>query len=208
LIWVYLHTRADVQTGKCWPSLNTIRKTIRTNRNHALEDIRTLEAAGWLSVLRRPGTINKYVVQSPLPGVPATDTHPTKRLYPLREQPVSATGTPTEHTKNTTRNTEGAGKKSLKFDPLKVGLPFQSDRFRKTWGEFVEHRNQIKKPLTQLATSKLLAKLERWGEGTAVQSLDEAVENGWQGVFEPKGNGQSSRPSTPTKPPYVFTASE
>ena len=67
-----------------------------------------------------------------------------------------------------------------------------------SWGEWIEHRRQIKKPLTQLAADKLIAKLARMhSRGTNVIDLiDNAIASGWQGIYEPdERNGKSRRPS-------------
>ncbi|MBU6956110.1 hypothetical protein, partial [Hahella sp. HN01] len=60
--------------------------------------------------------------------------------------------------------------------------------------EFIRHRREIRKPLTPLALSKLIGKLETFrAQGHDVQSiLDESIANGWQGVFEPKGPRQTA----------------
>jgi hypothetical protein len=85
------------------------------------------------------------------------------------------------------------------FDPTKVDLPFGSEDFRQSWGDFCDHRGGLvkrgdkKAELTELAVTRLLKKCGRWGEETAIASIDITIENGWKGLFEPKGNAHGKR---------------
>jgi hypothetical protein len=75
------------------------------------------------------------------------------------------------------------------FDPSTVDLPFASDRFRQSWGDYCCHRQHIKVPLTELAVTRLLNKCRQWGEDVAIASIDATIESGkWTGLFPPKGN--------------------
>lgn len=55
--------------------------------------------------------------------------------------------------------------------------------------DFINHRKEIKKPLTQTALKALIANLEKiHAKGlNANEALLNSIANGWQGVFEPKG---------------------
>jgi hypothetical protein len=56
------------------------------------------------------------------------------------------------------------------------------------WKDYDEHRHKIAaKKWTPLAKKKALNKLSQWGPAKATEALDDAVINGWQGFFEPKG---------------------
>lgn len=65
----------------------------------------------------------------------------------------------------------------------------------KTVSDFVDHRKAVKKPMTQIALTRLIAKLDDFRtRGIDPNAcLDESIVNGWQGVFEPKG-GAAPRP--------------
>lgn len=72
-----------------------------------------------------------------------------------------------------------------KFDPLKVSIPKRVDY--KIWCDFVEMRKQIKKPLTERATSLIINKLIDFGvNGNA--SLEQSIASGWSSVFPVKQN--------------------
>jgi len=57
------------------------------------------------------------------------------------------------------------------------------------WGDFVEHRRKIKKPMTDKAAEMVATKLQRFqanGHDPRL-SLEDSIASGWTGVFEPKG---------------------
>ena len=223
-VWVYLFTRADNETSKTWPSTSTIGKALGINRNHVSAQITELTEAGWLATEHRKGTSNRYRVTAP-EGATATSATPHKGAtatsaggVPPRVQvdaePATATGPhllpprDTNSTKNSKGKKKGSKPKPVKFDAAKVGLPFQSELFRKTWGDFVASRETIKAPLTEMAATRILAKCRAWGESVAIEALDTSIESGWKGIFLPKGSRLPAKPSTPTKEPYVFKASD
>lgn len=74
---------------------------------------------------------------------------------------------------------------AVKFDPLKIELPacIPAD----VWTQWVTHRVQIKKRLTELAAKEQLAALARWhADGfDPTQIIKKSVTNGWTGLFEP-----------------------
>ena len=84
----------------------------------------------------------------------------------------------------------GAVEKSLpivKAQP-KTEFPEELDtpEFRATWAEWIAHRIEIKKPMKPLGAKKLLKSLAEGGERKAIESINQSIANGWQGVFEVK----------------------
>ena len=58
-----------------------------------------------------------------------------------------------------------------------------------SWNDFLTHRKELKKPLTPTSMKGQLKKLEKFESsfpGGANISLEQTVNNGWQGLFEPK----------------------
>lgn len=84
-------------------------------------------------------------------------------------------------------DTKTKSKKATK-DFKEIDLPSYIDK--ETWNDFVEHRRQIKKPLTELAVKRLFLDFEKWNKkGLDVNSaINQSIANGYQGVFEPKQN--------------------
>lgn len=69
----------------------------------------------------------------------------------------------------------------------------EGSRLSETLDEFADMRKKIKKPLTGKAMELIRQKLDKLAapysdkEGYMVQSLEQSILNGWQGVFEVKG---------------------
>ena len=61
---------------------------------------------------------------------------------------------------------------------------------------WVQHRKEIKKPMTPLSASRLVASLTKMGAMRAGKAIDHSIKNGWQGVYEPDKN-DDVRPSMP-----------
>ena len=70
----------------------------------------------------------------------------------------------------------------------KTEFPEELDtpEFRATWAEWIAHRIEIKKPMKPLGAKKLLKSLAEGGERKAIESINQSIANGWQGVFEVK----------------------
>lgn len=63
---------------------------------------------------------------------------------------------------------------------------FLDHDFYVAWSQFVEHRRDMKKPLSSKAAGLILKDCKKWGAKVATCALEESIKNGWQGVFEPK----------------------
>lgn len=71
----------------------------------------------------------------------------------------------------------------------------KESKFRTAWAEWVQHRKEIKKQLTELSTSKLVNKLFKLGMEKAIHEINRAIESGWQGIFPEKQQSKQTRPS-------------
>jgi hypothetical protein len=69
------------------------------------------------------------------------------------------------------------------------------DSVAQVFEEFIQHRKQLKKPMTKIAISRMISKLNKYDARTAEQMLVQSMENGWSGIFEPKekDNGKKTR---------------
>lgn len=72
-----------------------------------------------------------------------------------------------------------------KFDPINIQLPLNTDK--QDWIDFVAMRKSIKKPLSELATKKILKKLDSFGIH-AKQAIENSIVAGWSDVYMPKQN--------------------
>jgi len=87
-------------------------------------------------------------------------------------------------------NTEKVNQKEKTKTPLPAWLS------EELWNDFVEHRKQLKSPITPLAATRILKTLNQvaadYSEAEARQCLDTSIANGWLGVFPPKAQAATS----------------
>lgn len=134
------------------------------------------------------------ISDSPLTG----DRHPSHgRALPL--SPVIATPLTSETLirKESRKNQEGTsnkGSRSRPFDAGLIDLPEWLDR--DTWGRWVRDRKTRNKPITEEAAKLQVKKLgEHLAAGFTPETvIDNAIENAWQGLYEPK-----NKPRTATR---------
>jgi len=69
------------------------------------------------------------------------------------------------------------------------------DLFLKTFDEWIEYRKTVlKKPLNPFTIDRQLKKLSAWGPERAIESINNSMDNQYQGLFEPK---QKFKPGFP-----------
>jgi hypothetical protein len=74
--------------------------------------------------------------------------------------------------------------------------------FHAAWQEWQQHRREIRKPMTPVATKKQLKALEALGPDRAVIAINRSIANGWQGlVFEQKADSANA-PAKPAPAPH------
>lgn len=83
-------------------------------------------------------------------------------------------------------------KKEINTVSFLLPVELQNKITPEQWNEWQEYRNEIKKPLTQIAINKQVAFLLL--QPNPAECLNTAIMNSWQGLFEVKSNG-----STPQK---------
>jgi len=74
-------------------------------------------------------------------------------------------------------------RKAVEPPPLPASL--DSPPFRAAWDDWIRHRREIKKPLTQTQTAKQLALMARMGVDRSIAAIEHTVSMGWQGLKEP-----------------------
>jgi hypothetical protein len=74
-----------------------------------------------------------------------------------------------------------------------------SEAFGKVWNDWMQYRNERKKPLTPTTIKQQIEFLSNLNENDATQSIILSIRNGWLGIFPPSG-GNSYRSKQPTKP--------
>lgn len=95
---------------------------------------------------------------------------------------------------------KGRGKGKGDGAALDLVFPYDTPRFREVWDAWRLYRKEIKKPYrSTLSEQAALKGLERYGEDTAIQMIEQSVANSWQGIFpiNEQRNGKSTNHSHP-----------
>jgi hypothetical protein len=117
------------------------------------------------------------------PASTQESNNPPKTPY---NQLLSTDSTNTIATKKKSRQSP----KACEIDGL--ALPHPSDKFKTAWHEFLQHRREIRKPVTMLSAKKLLKVCGDMSEDDAIQSIERSIMNGWQGIFKFESKHQKS----------------
>ena len=96
--------------------------------------------------------------------------------------------------KTTTNKKTRTQKQHDRKNGMNITIPLVLDvpAFRETWNKWQQHRREIRKPTTPTTAAAQLAKLADWGVERAIAALQHSIANGWQGIFEPKGEPHAS----------------
>lgn len=83
--------------------------------------------------------------------------------------------------------------------PVGVEIPeeLQTERFKAAWAEWAAHRRHSKTSLTPEGERRALGKLRKWGEARAVAAIENSLEQGYRGLFEPSENGNGKHHEEP-----------
>lgn len=82
--------------------------------------------------------------------------------------------------------------------PWVTPLPFDSESFSKAWSSWIDYRKQLKKPLKDATVKAQWNEFIKWGEQKSIQSIEQSIKNGWQGLFDVNRsfNGSNTKPLT------------
>lgn len=73
---------------------------------------------------------------------------------------------------------------------------FNAPDFKDAWDRWIAYKKEIRKKMTA-TTAKMQAKtLSKMGKALAIESIDQSIRNGWQGIFDVKGQQWKSIPAT------------
>jgi hypothetical protein len=120
----------------------------------------------------------------------------------LGQHGVQACWPPVEEHKKNREEHKKKGARAPRFDAGTVSLPFSSSAFSAAWSEWCKHRSELRKPLTATSTAKQLATIATIGEPRAIAAIGHSIENGWQGIFEPKAGHSPKKQNANTPRKY------
>lgn len=184
--------------GVCWPSVESIAMRTCLSERSVQNSIKWLIEQGALHAQQRNGRSTVYTVTpaafappQQLRGANKDETPANNDRTPAAFAPTPATAAPrtvNEPSRNRKEpSNTGAGKKSKQTDDIDVELPdwLPAD----AWADWVEHRREVKAPLTQRAAElsiKTLAKLKDQGNN-AVEVIEQSVLSGkWTALYPVK----------------------
>ncbi|MGA2258472.1 MAG: helix-turn-helix domain-containing protein [Thermoguttaceae bacterium] len=198
LVYLSLASHAT-RDWKAWPSITTISEETGLVERAVRYNLRRLEQEGAIIGDEQDGRATVYTLSTGAricppenggghksAGDPGTDLPGGRH----ENAGGAARICPLTRTKNET--IEPSPLKKTKGRGAAVVIPesLDSELFTSKWEEWKAYRKEKKSPLTTTTIVKQLAKLASWGQDKAIASLDEAMEKGWAGFFEPKQNGE------------------
>lgn len=189
--------------GECWPSYRHIAAHCSITRRSAMKQIAALEKDGYLTrqtrVTNDGNTSNVYRLNlAPLVNdihQGANEIHPPGEIdspplvNEVHPEPVT---TNQSVNRETTRARETTQQRT---DRIADDMPLPDEVDREPWAEYVRHRQDTGKAMTDRAARLAIKKLlDMANKGhNAREVLEQSVMNGWQGLFWPKGgNGNGT----------------
>ena len=154
-------------------------------------------------------------VEPPLSHRLTTAEPPLNECLATAEPPLSPTTTTTTTTTATTTikvkkdaNAPSSRKGKVDYALLAQEAGFEDDMFLKAWNEFVEHRREIKHPMSERAANLILAKLKKFSVEVGVEAINRSISSGWRDVFPETANIQSRKSKPFGKPSRLGSALE
>jgi hypothetical protein len=174
LILIYL---CDYMGKKgCTPSHASIAKRCCCSTRVIKRHIDALESGGYLTVKKRfvegMKTSHSYTL-----NVVTTDRNVVPNVgnvVPMGREPSSVGVGNLVPIKHPVRNTQ-----------LNIKV--------KGWDEWVSYRTEIKKQMTPATVKKQIKFLEKFSPDQQQIIIDQSIQNGWAGLFEPKGHGNGQQ---------------
>ena len=86
-------------------------------------------------------------------------------------------------------------------------IELQTAEFAAAWEEFLQHRKENKWPMTELSTKKQLKFLQPFGSARACELIDNAIRQGWRGIYDNNNSGKSAskKPAIENGDSWAFT---
>jgi DNA-binding MarR family transcriptional regulator len=198
--------------GFCWPSTHTLSEKCNLSRQSVSKNLQQLEELKLIRICPTNGTSNRYWVlqDKEEAALFANDCAPSIRVGRVSttltggvnhvDRGVSTTLTGGVNHVDTNHN-RTVIKPSKNHQEIPVAL--NTEEFLKAWTDWTTDRKHRKKPISPLAAERQLKKLAEWGAEKAIRAIDNAIAAGWQGLFEPKENGDQQPSKTEYRRGYA-----
>lgn len=184
-------------SGECWPSLLTLSERTCFSERAVQNSIRWLEDYFIVRADRSNGRHTRYVI-TPEEFQPPQQVHPRSRCTPAANDetpaagaspPRSRCGGPPQQVPSNRKEPSKNRKSNPKID---VDLPDWLSA--SVWADWVDHRQEIKKPMTARGAELTLAKLTklRLKGHDPTELIELAIESRWQGIYAPRTETRSA----------------
>lgn len=198
LVLIKLADNASDQ-GECWPSYQHIADQCEISKRSVMNHIAALCDSGLVKKVTRKGekgnSSNIYLLHLDGAG-DSLGGSANNSLSGAANSPGSAGVAPggsAGDSPRTSHSFEPVNEPKKKgFDAKKESIPDWLDR--EIWFNWIDYRNEIKKPFKTKKTFELQVKflLECLDEGYSPEEIiNQSITNGWQGLFKPKNNHQA-----------------
>lgn len=199
--------------GECWPSYQHIAEACETSRRSVIAHIDTLRMLGFVQKVCRSGekgnSSNVYILtlggaDASLPSElfapdggerisPLSENYSPEVVQEIHYPGASGSLSPGESLAPRTSHYSEPVREPVKTNPLP--LSGKKTKFKPlaekpenvsadVWGDWVEHRREIRHPLTPTTCKRIKSMLENHVNPDAVINL--SIERGWQGLFPEK----------------------
>jgi len=206
LIFAVLLDRVG-DNGHCWPGYDRVARDAGLSRTAVIESVKRLVSIGIISIVKRDGLSNLYEIRTgtesvrvdnPNGGQSGNRTSASTENVPepdqlnqthiTRPKEIPASGAAGLFPDDGMEKSGGKQAKEEIVIPEKLAaIP----GFSEAWQEWLEYRKERRltcTPRTLIRQLKLLAE-----HPDPVQCIEASIRNGWQGIFEAKGNSNDSR---------------
>lgn len=204
LVLLMLSLYMNHVTTSAWPSNTTLASDTGLSKRAVQRALQEARDKGFLVkeerfTEKKGQTSNLYTATTPVTLID-TETHSLAlndtTPHDCESPPLCQSVTPpvTQSHPNKTVNKllnelEEKPQKSLPNRTFEVDL--QPLGVNGVWNDYIQHRNQIRKPLTDNAAKLVVRKLQKFAEEgmDPTEVLEQSIENGWSGVFALKNGG-------------------
>ena len=206
LVYAVIAKHTDSEC-RAWPGIDRLAEITGLSNRWIKRSIKTLEAVGWIRVLRSRGSRNVYSlppVESREPQFPSTNVsrEPQCTTVVNSSSPGSEVECTTvvnssspEQDPRTRPKNKTQGTRPKRGCAAEVVFPSEldSEAFRTAWDRWTTHRKEIRHPLTPTSVEMQLKELAGWGEERAIAAIEHSIKKGWQGIFEPKEDKKNAK---------------
>ncbi len=206
LLCFYSHTALWQASNQPYATIGFVAKGLHWGRDKVRAVRRELKALGFIQDVPgrdEHGRATKWFVRlsffHPTGFQEGGDIHPpdftTDGKNPLVVKPVGKCSIA-----NKKKCLEANNKKQRTFnssDVEQLSEPINTPECKAAWNEWKEYRRQRRNPLTPATIKKQLVFLQALGPDGMVVAINQSIQQGWSGLFEPKRGVTRNAGSTP-----------